>query len=305
MAVAASGVLAGCSGGDEYPEGVDPEEAQEHYDDAIAALVENTETLDDWAEGRPGRDQGDIDSLRSNLERARGSLDSAADVAPEEMSAQIGSARDVATFQEALVDFYELTIEFEETRADAAAFGDSEQHERAVETYESANEILDEARSQLEDVRAAHEQLDTSSIDEPELDYRGEYTEFVDGEGPGTIDAQELMIDGQRNVHEMFVELNAGFERYENEEFVAARERFNAGEKARQRAEDAFAAVQEHEYAWQSLREESIGLLGIVEDLAEAFDLFVDATHEAEAGNHQEANELAQEGFFVLEQAFQ
>lgn len=305
MAAAAGVGLAGCSGGDEYPEGVDPEEAREHYEGAIADLVENQDTLGDWAAGRPGRDQGDIDSLRSNLERARGSLDSAADVAPEDMSARIVSARDVATFQASLVDFYELTIEFQETSADAAAFGDAEQHERAVETYESAAGILDEARSQLEEVRAAHEQLDTSPIDEPELDYRGEYTEFVDVEGPGSIDAQELMVDGQRNLHELFVELNAGFERYQNEEFVAARERFNAGEEARQRAEDAYRAVQAHEFAWQSLREQSINLLGIVEDLAEALELFVDATHEAEAGNPQEANELAEEGFFVLEQAFE
>lgn len=42
-----------------------------------------------------------------------------------------------------------------------------------------------------------------------------------------------------------------------------------------------------------------------MESLAEAFGLFIDATHEAETGNHQEANELAEEGFFVLDQAFE
>lgn len=52
--------ITGCTGSDdspaetptdEYPEGVDPEQARSHYDDAIAELAENAETLDDWAEG--------------------------------------------------------------------------------------------------------------------------------------------------------------------------------------------------------------------------------------------------------------
>lgn len=301
--------LAGCGGDTDgtETETEDPEAqaAREAYDEAIDALVENRETLDDWAEGRPGRDQQDITRLRDGIERARESLDDAEPNAPEGLAAQIGHARDVAAFQEELVDFYELAIEFEEARADAQAFGETEQHERAVEQYGEVKDILDEARNQLEDVEAAHERIDNEAIEEPDLDYSGEYTQYVDVEGRGSVDAQELMIDGQRDVHRMFVEMDTGFQRYENEEFAAARERFVAAEDARRRAAEAFAAVQEHEYAWQDLRRQSIEMQAIVEDLAEAFELFIDATHEAEAGNHQKANELAEEGFFVLEKAFE
>lgn len=297
--------LAGCSGSEDYPEGVDPDEAVEHFDEALTALVENDETLSDWAQGRPGREQQDIDRLRTNLEQARDSLDAAEDVAPEDMMDQIDYVRDIATFQEALTDYYEVTVEFDNTRTDAAAFGDSEQHERAVEQYEAAKDLLDDARSELDSIEAAHEPIASTSFDDIDLDYRGEPTQYVEVEGEGSIDAQELLIDGQLNIHQMFVELNDGFERYENGEFEAARERFTAGDEARQRAVDAFEAVQDHEFAWASLREESIGYLAIVEDIAEAFELFIDATNEAEAGNPQEANELAEEGFFVLDQAFQ
>lgn len=300
--------LAGCGGDDtDVTETEDPQvqAAREAYDEAINALVGNRETLDDWAEGRPGRDQQDIVELRDGVDRARESLDEAEPNAPDDLAAQIDHARDVAAFQAALVDFYELTIEFEEARADARAFGDAEQHERAVEQYGEAKDVLEEARSQLEDVEAAHERIDNEAFEEPDLDYRGEYTRYVEVEGKGSVDAQELMIDGQREVHSMFVELNAGFDRYENEEFVVAREQFVAGEDARARAEEAFVAVQEHEFAWPDLRQRSIQMRGIVEDLAEAFELFIDATHEAEAGNPREANELAQEGFFVLEKAFE
>lgn len=68
------------------------------------------------------------------------------------MGSRIEYARDAAVFQESLLDFYELVLEFEETRADAMAFGDEEQHERAVEEYDKAEATLDQARGQLDEV---------------------------------------------------------------------------------------------------------------------------------------------------------
>lgn len=312
----AATALAGCSGDtdspdgtatsdEQTPEGVDAERARAHFDDAIKELVETKETLDAWGAGESDWDQQTVNSLRNAVDRARTSLDDAEDVAPSDLRPRIDEARDVAGFQEALLDFYDVVIDFEATVADARAFGDTEQHERAAETYAAATDVLDRARTQLDEVETAHEQIDADRLDEPDLDYRGEHTEYLDLEGPGSIDAQELLVDGQRDVHRMFVELNAGFELYENEEFEAARDRFQNADEIRLQALDSFEAVREHDQAWRALRQQSIGMIGTMEELGDAIGLFVDATVEAEAENFEKANELAQEGFSVMEAAFE
>lgn len=282
------------------------EEAQSRYDDAIEDLVENHETIMDWAEGRTAqRDRQAIQTLRDNIERARSSLDDADEVAPEDYVAQIGHARDVASLQEAIAAYHEALVDFQASLSDGQSFADSEQNERAIEQYREAKEHLDDARDRLADVEAAHERLDSEALDEPDLDYSSRYTRYLDIQAPGTLDAVELSVDGQIHLNQAFVELNAGDQHYQAEEFTEARQRFEAGAEALQQSEEAYTAVQEHEHAYDNLRQDAIQILGLLEDLQEAFDRFVDGAQEAEAGNPQEANELMQEGFEILGQAFE
>jgi hypothetical protein len=312
------GSLAGCTGGDEAtptpspeptptptPEGVARAEAESHYDDAIGYLLENAEPIDEWASGEGDRSDSAIADARDNVERAREALDEAEAVAPDDLVAQIDNTRAIASFQAEVFGFYDIVNEFEAQLADAGAYGDAEEHERAAETYGSALDTLDEAEEQLAAVEAAHAEIDPSLVDEDDLEYRGEYIRYVEGEDPGAIDTQAHLVEGNVAFHEMFIEFEAATTHWENEAFVEARERFEAGQAARGRAEEAYTAAADHEFAWPDLRQEAITLGNIAADLKAAFDLWIEATHEAEAGNIGEANDLLLAGFGILEEAFQ
>jgi len=147
--------------------------------------------------------------------------------------------------------------------------------------------------------------MEPGAIDEPALDYSGDYTLYLDVEGPEAIDAQDRMIDGQIALNRAFVELEAGFDRFDADEPAAARERFTAAQDELGAARNAFEDVQDHEGARQALRDNSIGLLGIVDDLEEAFERFVTATEESEAGNDGRAGELVSEGWNMIQKAFE
>lgn len=283
------------------------DQAQQHYEDAVTALVDNAKTLDGWTTDTSTRDQQAITALRDNLERARESLDAADETASDGFADRIGHVRDVATFQESLVGYHELALEFETALADASEFVNAEQHERAVEQYEKVKGILDQVRNHLGEVETAHGRIDTDAFDAPDpaLDYGGEYTQFLDINGPEMLDAQELSIDGQMYLNQTIVELDPGFQHWENEEFAAAGERFDAAAEAIRQSREALEAIQDHDAAWESLRQRSTQLLEVVTDVEEAVGLFVDAATEVEDGNVQEATELMEEGFSVFEQAFE
>jgi len=86
----------------------DEETATDHYNEGIADLVETAETLDEWAGGRPGREQRAIERLRTTVDSARSSFDETAEVAPPDFIDQIEQARAIAAFHGELLDFYEL-----------------------------------------------------------------------------------------------------------------------------------------------------------------------------------------------------
>ncbi len=292
--------LAGCQEDDP-----DQQEAQNHYDDAVGALVENKAIFTDWAAGRPGRETSDIQAIRSRINQAETTLEDAASLASGDLADKVENLQAVAAFQHAQADFYDYALEYEAAVADAAAYGDAEQHQRAADEYQAAIDILEDAKSHLSTVESTHADIDPAMIDNPDLDYQGEYTTFFEIEAPETIDAQMLREDGNHHIHHIFINLNAGFEAFENNNQTEARTSFEDANDSVQAAIDAFEAIQDHEYAWQDLREESINLQGIVEDIDDAVDLFIDATHEAEAGNDAEATELAEEGWWLIEQAFE
>lgn len=285
----------------------DQEEAAELYDDAIELLVDTAETLASWAAGDGGFDPESTDALRETLEQARKSLATAADLATGELAAQIGHAKDVAKFQEALVDFYVLAYESEVGLYDGLTFEDDDQHDRAIEAYGHAKDALDRTVDHLDEIRHRHDQLDTEAFDAPDpaLEYSGEYTQFVAIDGPGELEVQRLFLDGRIHFNAIFVELEAGFDHWHDEEFAAARGRFEAAAEARQQSREAFDAVREHDAVWSDLHTESLNMIDILEELEDAIEAFVAATHEAEAGNHEESTELFEEGSRILERSIE
>jgi tetratricopeptide (TPR) repeat protein len=292
------GGLAGCS-----DDGSDPAQdaAVGHFDEALEPLLENHETLVEWADGEE-REESELDGLYANLTDARDSLDDAETVAAEDITIRIGHARDVAAFQEAVLDFYGIGFDFEDRLSDAQAFMDAENNDRAITEYEAARDLLDDARGQYDVMASAHTDIEDGALENEGLDYSGPLSEYVDVDAKGAIDAHDRFVEGVVHFNHAFLTLEEGFGELEADRVVAARERF---EDARAEYDDAkakFDAARTHDDAPDDLRNRAIGMVSTLEDTEGAFDKFVQATHELEAGNGQRAERLVGEGWSLFEE---
>lgn len=276
--------------------------AVEAYDSAITALLENKETLDEWAESSFEADR--VGALQDRVSSAREDLDAAADAADPsgDLIVQINQAKLVADFQELSLAYYEAVNVFFQVVGEASELGDNELHQRAADTYADARGVLDDARQVIEDMGTILEEIDNAVLDEPDLEYTGEPLDHLDLADTQAIDAGESYTTGYENIHLAFVQLENGQEHYEDEEFTEAREAWEAG---RQRANDsqaAFEAAIDNEYTPENLRQDSIERLADTETIIDAYDKFVEGATEAEAGNLETANSLIGEGFNILGQ---
>lgn len=313
--------LAGCSGGDGGDGDGDDEtptasptpsptptpntpnqEAVEHYEAAIVTLVQNKETLDDWAGSSFEADQ--VSSLQDQVASAREDLNAAQEAADPsgDLIVQIEQAMLVGDLQELILAYYEAVNVFFQTTAKASNFGDNELHQRAADTYADAQKVLEDARTVIDDMGTVLDEIDNAALDEPDLEYTGEPLDHLDLTDRRAIDSAENYAIGYENLHLVFVRLEAGQEHYENEEFADAREEWETGRQRAQDSKSAYEAVIDSDFAPENLRQDSINRLGDVETIIDAFDKFVEGAKEAEAGNLEKANNLVSEGFDILGQ---
>lgn len=315
---ASIGVLAGCSnGGENGASATDSatrsptssstpttqnQEAVEHYETAIEALINTKEILDEWADSSFEGDK--VASLQDRVSTAREELDAAAAAADQtgELIVQINQAKLVANFQTLSLDYYEAINVFYQVVSDASNLGDSELHQRAAESYTKAKDVLDDARTVIEDMGTILEKIENESLEPTELEYSGEPLDHLDLADIQAIDGAESYVIGNENLHLAFVQLENGQAHYESEAFTEAREAWETG---RQRAKDSKAALEktlDNDFTPQDLRQVGMNKLRYAETLIEAYDTFIEGATEAEAGNREKANTLIAAGFDILNQ---
>lgn len=315
IGVAAIATTAGCTGGDggsdstptSTPTPTTPnEQAVEHYQTGIDALISNKETLDEWAENGFHGDASDLEELRDTLATAEEALTSAEEAANpnRELADQISQAQLIATLQEGLISFNDLGLQLGPTLDEAGTLQENEQPEDAAEKWAEGAQIAKDAKTLFDETKAVHEQINNEVLNEPDLDYSGDFVDYLDLEHRQEIVAGEDYCSGFEMFNLSFVQLEAGFNTWENEEFVEARSDWETGRMNLEDAQSNIQAVIDNEYAPDQINRFSNEVIGTIESMFEVFDKFIQATHETEDGNHEEAQQLVGEGFDILDQIF-
>ncbi len=313
-------LIAGCSGGggSESTPTVSPtptpsptpttpnEQALEPYQEAIHALIENKEQLDQWADNGFDGDAQALSDLRDRLSQARDDLDSAEDNADPtgDLVAKIDQARLVANFQELNIAFYDITRTFLQLVDDARSFAESEQPQRAADKWAEAVQAVDDTRSVVDDMETIFEQMDTEILDEPDLEYPGEALDYIEIGDRRVLDSAEDYAAGHESLQRSFVRFEVGFDHYENEEYAEAREEWEAGRSQLEEALTSFEAVVDNDHAPDEFHQDSITQIGVAESMLEAFDKFVEGAKESEAGNVEKGDNLVKEGLDILGDIF-
>lgn len=276
------------------------QEALDHYEPAIATLIENKETLDAWAESSFEPEQ--VTALQDRVSLARDELTAAKEAADPagELIQQINQATLVADFQELSLAYYEAVNVFFQVISEANQFGNNELHQRAADTYADAGGVLDDARQVIEDMGTVLAAIDTEALGEPELEYTGKPLDYLDLANLAAVDAAERYAGAHEDLHLSFVQFEAGQEHSDNEEFSEARAEWETGLARAEEAKAGFEAVIDNDYTPENLRQDSIGKLSAAETMIAAFDTFIEGATAAEAGNLEEATQLFSEGLDIL-----
>jgi len=277
-----------------------PSPAQEHYDEAISNLVDNRETLEAWASGEENRDEQTLVTLQDRLTSAEESLDQAEETADADLEERIVQARNVAALQGEILLLYEDAFEFDQKRADAQAFEETEQHERAASTYQEAIDVIDQLRNRIDDIETAYERVEQEGIDEPDLEVSGSFFDLLELGSRADLDPFESLMSGSMRISRAIVRSEEGFTEWENEAWAAARDKWTESRDLLQQARSDFEDVQDSDLAPDDIRQQAIIGIGFTDDLEEAADLYIQATREAEDGNLEEANSLIQDGLAVI-----
>lgn len=317
------GAVAGCSGGNQgggetptetptpspsstqspTPTPTTPnQEAVEHYEAAIEVLVQNKETLDEWAES--SYEASEVGTLQERVSTARDELDEAEESADRsgELMVQIQQAGLVADFQELSLAYYEGVTVLLQIISDASTFGDSEQHQRAADKFAEGQQLLEDVRGVLDDMGAALDQIDNEALNEPDLEYTGEPLDHLDLGDRAALDGVDRYLEGFENIHLAFVQLEQGQAHFENEAFTDAREDWETGRSRAQTSISSFEAVVDISATPENFRNQSIQLIETAETVVEAYDKLIEGAEEAEAGNVENATTLVREGFEILGQ---
>lgn len=278
------------------------QEAVDHYEAAVEALIRNKATLEDWAESSFEADM--VGALQDRVSSAREDLDAAEEAADPsgELIVRIDQARLVADFQELSLAYYEAVNVYFQVLAEASNLGDNELHQRAADTFADAQKVLEDARTAIDDMATVLENLDSDALDEPELAYTGKPLDHLDLTNRRAIDGAESYAVGYENIHLAFVRLEAGQGHYEDQEFTEAREEWETGQQRATDSKSAFESTIDNEFTPQNLQQDSINRLDDVGIIIDAYEKFLEGVEEAEAGNHEKANTLVKEGFDILGQ---
>lgn len=281
------------------------QQALDHYEQAIELLVENKAQLDTWAtEGFDG-DSQTLESLTDAIETARTQLDQAEQHTDQgsELIVRINQARLVTVFQELNIVYYQGVQTFWQLVSDARTLGNNQQHGRAAEKWGQAKQFLSDIRGVLDDMAAAHKDIDNDALNEPELDYSGDLLDYIDLEDRRAVDAAEDYTTAYKQANLAFVQLEKGNAHYENEAYTKARSDWETGRSQLKAALSAFERVVDNDQSPQDFHDDSLIQIGTVETLIEAFDKFVAGAKAAADGNPQKGNKLVGEGYEILDQA--
>lgn len=293
----------------ESGDGVDAEQAQSDYDDAVADLAAASDTLDDWAVDEPDRDDTDVESLRDDVEGARSTLEDAEEIAPEDLLDDVDAALATAEFQSTLLDYHDLAIQFDEVFGEAVTHSEAGDSESAAPAHEDALGIVDDIEATFQDVRSALDSIDRENWEESNVDVDGDAIDWVPLDDEGETGVIRSFVEGYYNFDSAWVDVLEGLHRidesYQGDEdrFDDARERFEDALSHYDEAETQFQNARGNQHADDNIQAVADAYLSDIGETREAFELFVGAAEAAEAGNHQEADTLLQDGNQILEDA--
>jgi hypothetical protein len=277
---------------------------QADLDAALSTLVDTDARLDELASPDTERTQSDVEDLRSQLDSAARSLDSA-ESASSGLSTQIGAARTVLTFQRRLADSHERGIEMQQALADQAPrdqFPDttsgegipfdegSESLTDAVDGLQTALDAVEQRRTLQSDIESAYNSLNTGPLDADELAYSSDLTSYVRYNG-NALDTLVAYVEANIALLEAFAGLLRGGTQFESEQWSMAVDSFTS-------ARDQLDAT-----GFDDLERTAIQQLGLVGDdyigveagaqlatnLGSTAGTLVDIAETAQAGNVEEA----------------
>jgi hypothetical protein len=257
-----------------------------------------------------GQSEGTIEALRGRLDTARTQIDG---IDSDDISDQIATAQTIADFQEQLINDLETSIEFaRQFREGFNAFqtirggienAQSQPFADGISALESAVSTLGEIRSGRSDVQAAKDAV-SGDLGRDALDYSDALNEYVA--------YSQSQLDGLEELANTFMEplaaardLFAGRAAFEAERWQDALDQFRTADEARERTTNAstdiadeVAAASPKPGAEQTVQDFST----LMDAVAQAFSLHIDAATAATEGNIQQAQSTFEEATTQLEQ---
>lgn len=274
--------------------------ASEQYDDAITELVESAETLAHLADESTDATQSDIDQLERGLERANSALDDAEADAPDQLQTKIDAARDVVAFQRELAEYHEVGIEFDNAWEAAFAYWETLDLDRAYEEFGRTSTVIEDTLDQVETARATHGEMAHGVIETTELDYSGEFWEYIDPDSLAEIEMRGEFVVGLQQFTVTLDLMVAGEEAFEAGEFTEAREHFESAVAEAETTIQTFREIEEGENTPDEFRLDVIEFRGQIEAWREPIESFEAAAQAGENGDIEDAEQLYQEGLEAL-----
>lgn len=274
------------------------EEVKGSYDTAVDVLSENKETLDGWALSGPEVDQEIIGELSDRVAAARTEFDALASSVAEnsDRATQTEQLRNVATFQDETITYYELFFEVDGHLGTADSHVSAEEYEQAAGAYADASDAVEGVRGQVDSVESAHAEIDNEALGEPRLDYSGEFLQYIHIESRDELVAYEDFSTASEQANRGIAALEAGLDRWENDAYADARSRWEDGQSTIEQARDAFKTVIDNKASPGFMQRISTSRIEDMATVSEALGTFIEAATEAEAGNIETAEQLLAEG---------
>ena len=289
------------SDNDETADEDNDEEPEEAFDSALDDLVENAETLQEFAENDDtDPTTSDIDRLDSRLDDAESILDSIEADADGELQERIDAVRDVVAIQRELVGYQSISVEWNNAFETAFARWEVDEYEQADEEFGDALDAIDRIGDQIDEIEAVLDEADTTALDEPELDYGDDLWTYIGIDDWEEYDAVEAFTRGLRQFNETFLFAFDGLEQYEHEEYGQAEENFSQAYVSGVNARTTFEDLENDPGTPDEIRPTAIEFRGLVDDWVGAVEYFEEAAEAAGAGDAARAESLFEDGLAEL-----
>lgn len=178
---------------------------------------------------------------------------------------------------------------------------EQEAHDQAANKFAEVKTLIGDLRRVLDDFEEGLNDLDTETLDEPELDYSGDPLDYFVLEDRRRLDAVEGYADAYEEINLTWVQFYDGTSHWEVEEWAEARD---AWETARSHAKESMRSAQaviENDYSPDAYHNDLSEQIGGIDTFIEALDKFVAGGQEAEAGNIERGKQLVGQGFDIME----